>query len=424
SVRGLISPLTELAPAAAPSLSPSALAQLARHALTPSYPHAAQWTITDRGTYWTSSNPWQPGRLHHTRALEVSEPAGHRAEMVYVETTTGRIILRYPLHCSLDRRLYQSRISGANRIWVEGNAFPGNLDAEEQEMLQTSKEVYHFFQRTFDRNSFDGQNGQMRQVVDVIFRGDSLNGGCPNARASNGAIYHCNGVVSDDVVAHEWTHNYMAAINGIIYQFESGAISEGYADIFGEVVDLLNTRGGDTGDHLPRTSCNDPGLRWRLGEDIVAIDTFIRDLWLPECRDDPSSRSSANYACFDLDQDDGGVHVNSGLVNRTFTLLVDGGVLRGDTVVGIGLTKAVHLFFHAADKYFSPVTDFNALGMMLRQSAHDLAGTPLSELTLLDLPTSFSQDTITSFDSLQLERAMRATGLEEPSPCPTVDNLA
>ncbi|MEO0731890.1 MAG: M4 family metallopeptidase [Bacteroidota bacterium] len=420
---GNLSPLPDLAPAAAPPLPPATLAQNARRALVPTYPYAQQWTVTDQGAFWTSRNPWQGGILYRTRALEVSEPAGHRAEMVYVESTTGKVILHYPLHCSLNRRLYRSNVSGAAILWNEGDIFPGDLNAEGQEMLTTTKETYHLFDRTFGRESYDGENAQLRCVSDVTFSRRPPDFGCPNARAANGAIYHCRGVVSDDIVGHEWTHNYMTEMNGIIYQFESGAISEAYADIFGEIIDLLNTRGNDTGDDLLRTDCDDAGLRWKLGEDATAIDTIIRDLWQPECRDDPSSRWSEDYACLDITQDNGGVHINSGVVNRAFSLLTDGGTLRGDTVTGIGMTKAAHLFFHAADKYLTPVTDFDALGMLLQLSVHDLIGKPLSALTLVDLPAPYSGDTINAFDSLQLAKVIRATGLLDPTPCSTLPTL-
>ncbi|MEM9526023.1 MAG: M4 family metallopeptidase, partial [Bacteroidota bacterium] len=309
-------------------------------------------------------------------------------------------------------------ITSASIIWQEGDAFPADLNWEEQEMLIGTEEAYNLFYRTFGRLGYDDENGQMRQVVRATLSN------CPNASSRRNAIYNCEGVVSDDIVAHEWTHNYIAEMNGLIYLFESGAINEAYADIFGEVVDLINSRGNDLGEETPRVGCFDSGLRWKLGEDATAVDSIIRDLWLPECRHDPSNRSSDAYACLDESEDNGGVHINNGLVNRTFSLLVDGGMLNGEFVEGIGLTKALHVFFHAADKYITPATDFNALGVILKQSLQDLRGIDLPALTVLNLPVRASGDTLNAVDSLQLEAAIRATELLEPSPCGFIPTLA
>lgn len=37
--------------------------------------------------------------------------------------------------------------------------------------------------------------------------------------------------------------------------------------------------------------------------------------------------------------DNGGVHINSGVINQGYALLVDGGVLNGTTISGIGPIK-------------------------------------------------------------------------------------
>lgn len=403
------------------SLSEPTLRQKARALVAQRHPAISEWEVLSHGTWWTSANPWQNtlnNPLKQTKAYEVAAVDGAEAEMVYLDISTGKLVLSTPLDCQINRNLYQRTITTPSIIWREGDAFPGDLNWEEQEMLLATEEAYSLFYRTFGRQGYDDNNGQMRQVV----RANLSN--CPNASARRNAIYNCEGVVSDDIIAHEWTHNYLNEMNGLLYLFESGAINEAYADIFGEVVDLINGRGNDEGDQEARIGCFDEGLRWKLGEDATALDTIIRDLWQPECRNDPSFRASEDYACLDESEDFGGVHINSGLVNRTFSLLVDGGAHNGEQVVGIGLTKASHIFYHAADKYITPVTDFNALGIMLKQSLHDLRGTDLPALTVLNLPVAASGDTLNAFDSLQLEATIRATGLLEPSPCGFTPTLA
>lgn len=426
AIRGLSGTLaaeTFSAPASAPgnTTEPVDFATFARAALLNEHPHALQWTVSEESPVWTRNNPWRnkPGDpLRLTRAFRVSEPAGSHAEMVYLDASTGRLVFHHALTCTLNRRLYHGSTAEFNSVWREGDAFPGSLNIEDSEVLISTAETYNLFARTFGRSSFDGDNAEMRGITNA-----SLSN-CPNANAGGNVIRHCTGVVADDVVGHEWSHNYTWSMNGLLYAFESGAINEGMADIFGECIDLINGRGNDDGTNLPRTGCNDGNFRWHIGEDITAIDTSLRDLWLPECKNDPSDRSSSNYACLPGTTNNGGVHTNSGLINRAFTLLTDGGSLNGDTITAIGMTRALHLFQHANANYVTSVTDFFAFGDMLVRSAEDLVGVPLTSLTLVDLPAMTSPDVFARAQVEEVIKVVRATQLREESPCPALPTLA
>ena len=72
----------------------------------------------------------------------------------------------------------------------------------------------------------------------------------------------------------------------------------------------------------------------------------------------------------------GGVHTNSGVPNHGYALLVDGGTYNGQTVNGIGLTKAAHIYWRAQSVYQTPTTDFADHADALEQSCHDLVGLP------------------------------------------------
>lgn len=398
-----------------------ALAQIAREVLLDRFPSAMQWDVTGGDYLWTSRHPWQPSAdnpLYLTRVFDVTEPGGYRAERVCLDAATGRLVLRHQLHCELTRRLYHRNTNSANTIWREGDAFPGSLAPDDEEALTATAEFYYLMHRTFGRRSFDDNGGEMR-----IINNASLNN-CPNANAAGNVIRMCAGVVGDDIVAHEWTHNYISSMNGLIYAFESGAINEAFADIFGEALDLLNDRGNDTNDDQPRSGCGETNMRWLIAEDATAIDTAIRDMWLPECKNDPATRDSPLFVCTDQDDDAGGVHANSGLVNRTFALLTDGGIVGNDTVRGIGLTKALHIFHHTNEHYLTQVTDFFALADMLILAAQDLRGVNLPALTLMDLPAMASDAIIRPDDILQLERAIRITQLRGNSSCRQAPTLA
>jgi len=392
-----------------PPLPYATLVAAARAQLEADYPDARQWTAIDQGISWVAEDGnAQTYQLAH--GLEITAPDGPLAERVFVNQQSGRIVFRQPLHCSLQRQLYKTNTSSANLMWKDGDAFPGTLESDEQEMIQATGEIYNLFHRTFGRKGYDGNYGSMLNVVDASLQN------CPNAFARGNTVSLCNGVVGDDIVGHEWTHNYLRSMNGLNFSYESGSIHEAFSDIFGEVIDLLNNRGQDTDDAMKRDSCNDGNLRWRIAEDATAFDSYLRDMWHPGCKDHPDARTSEDYFC-NPDSPRDGIHINAGVINKTFSLLVDGGVLNGDTVRAIGMTKALHIFYHVADKYMTPMTDFPALAQLLQLATLDLRGLDLPALTLTDLPAMNSEQKIDAFDSLQIVRVISATGLMDSTVC-------
>ena len=186
----------------------------------------------------------------------------------------------------------------------------------------------------------------------------------------------CDGLATDDVVAHELVHGLTQFTADLIYQNQSGQLNEGYSDIFGEVIDLWNGDasvvgppggtptwpGGSTGGGLDtpnsaRTGCNDGSARWRMGEETSL--GAIRDMWFPECFNDPPSTTDPLYnqnACGPFDN--GGVHIGSGVWNHSFAMLVDGKDFNGQNISPIGMTKAGAVYFRALTVYMTAATNF------------------------------------------------------------------
>ena len=390
-------------------------------ALTAAYPDAGGWAVTDAGLHYLAPHLLRPGSRGPAplaRRFDLRHPTDGRGAAVYLDVTTGKPLLTYPLHRTLDREIYDRSRNASRLIWTEGDAFPGTLDAQEQEAIRATGETYNLFFRTFGRDSYDGNGAPLQTVV-------NRSSNCPNASAYGDFVDFCPGLVTDDVVGHEWTHNYVDASAGLIYRFESGALDEGLADTFGEVIDLLNGRGGDAGATTPRQGCDDAATRWKIGEDVPNFGgTHLRDMYQPECRNDPGHRSSPDFACLPAESDNGGVHINSGLVNRAFVLLVDGGTENGTTVTPIGLTKAAHLYYHALNNYLGPTSDFNDFATALEAGVTDLDGLDLPALTLADAPAAPSGEVFTPADLAHVRAAITATGLAEAPACPTVRALA
>jgi bacillolysin len=169
-------------------------------------------------------------------------------EFVFVDAHSGKVIEQFTgMHDGLNRRAFDSLGQNQpgpnypnNPFWVEGMAFP-TASAEANNMLSASAEIHDLFIKAFGRDSFDGNGATMDSIFN---RGN----GCPNASWNGIYISFCPGTTTDDITAHEWGHAYTEYTHGLIYAWQPGALNEAYSDIWGETVDRINGRGGDTPD--------------------------------------------------------------------------------------------------------------------------------------------------------------------------------
>jgi bacillolysin len=188
-----------------------------------------------------------PGTSHLVWQLTVTNGVDVR-EFVFIDAQSGKVVEQFTgIHDGMSRRAFDGQGFDTpgpnypnNPFWVEGNAFPTG-SAEANNMLLASAEIYDLFKKGFGRDSYDGSGARMDSVFN---RGDR----CPNASWNGVLISFCPGTTTDDITAHEWGHAYTEYTHGLIYAFQPGALNEAYSDIWGETVDRLNGRGGDTPD--------------------------------------------------------------------------------------------------------------------------------------------------------------------------------
>jgi Zn-dependent metalloprotease len=246
-------------------------------------------------------------------------------------------------------------------------------------------DTYDYFFSTHGRDSYDDAGAPLLSTV----RFCPSSGECPYGNAFwNGVqmVYGTGYAGADDVVAHELTHAVTEHSANLFYYMQSGALNESYSDIFGETVDLLNGTGAD-------------GFldRWEIGEDLPI--GSIRDMWDPTSKNDPAIVGGAFFYCSGGDA--GGVHINSGVPNRAYALMVDGGAFNGQNVTGIGLDKAARVQYRALTEYLLSASDFLDNDQALRQSCQDLVGT----------------DGITAADCTEVGKALDAVAMAAPWPC-------
>ncbi len=343
------------------------------------------------------------GAHHLVYKMEIRNNADVR-EFIFVDAHDGKIIEQYTgIAHAIDRTLFEGEYNNDNIVWEEGDAFPGTLTNWQQNEIVATGHTYNFFKNAFGYVSYTNTDYRMHILNNV-----SAPGWCPNASWNGNYIRFCDGTATDDIIGHEWGHAYTEYTSGLIYHWQSGAINEAYSDIWGETIDLINDYEDEGEDFSLRTDCLSSD-RWMLGEDSI-WSPGLRDLWDPTCNGDPGKVSDDEFWCSFYDN--AGVHTNSGVVNHTYSLLVDGGDYNGQSITGIDFTKAAHIFWRAQSEYLTATSDFPVLADALEAACQDLIGINLEGLST-DAPAGPSGEVITNDDFTQLMNTILATELRE-----------
>ncbi|MFN2144746.1 MAG: thrombospondin type 3 repeat-containing protein [Anaerolineales bacterium] len=177
-----------------------------------------------------------------------------------------------------------------------------------------SIDTYTFYNDTFGRDSYNGTGGGIEVYVHANVDNAQFTGwGC-------NIIEFRDGWVSWDVMVHEFTHGVINSTSGLVYANQSGALNEGYSDLMAYLADSAD---------------------FTLAEDRTSGMGAIRDISNPRRFGDPDR--FMNYAM--LATDNGGVHTNSGILNKIGYLIANGGDHNTWTIRGLGNSAMGDLFY-------------------------------------------------------------------------------
>lgn len=171
-----------------------------------------------------------------------------------------------------------------------------------------------------------------------------------------------------DVVAHELTHGITDYTSGLEYQGESGALNEAFSDMMGVAVEAYFQPRG-TGPLQADYLLGEDSFRAARAGSVSGI----RSMQSPTAYGDPDHYSVRYRGS----EDNGGVHVNSGIPNHVFFLAIEGGTNRvsGGTVTGVGFANRDQIekvFFRAFTTMLPVRATFAQARAATIQSARDL----------------------------------------------------
>ena len=222
--------------------------------------------------------------------------------------------------------------------------------------------VFEYFYDTFGRSGIDGDGDTIISLIHVTDQGESMANAYWNGRFiaygdGNDALSPLAG--SLDVAAHEFSHGLIERTVNLEYQFQSGALNESIADVFGVLIDDED---------------------WLVGEDVVSRDYFpsgaLRNMADPHNNGNEGDffwqpSHMREYVELTIDQDNGGVHVNSGIPNKAAHLLAE----------SIGREKLGQIYYRVLDaRYLNARSGFTDMRFAVIQAATDLYGLDSVEL--------------------------------------------
>ncbi len=231
--------------------------------------------------------------------------------------------------------------------------------------------VYDIYYTVFSREGIDNKNMKIKNYVDYGNKYD-------NAFWDGKEMVYGSGDESTyypfssalDVVAHEITHGVTEYTSNLIYQNESGALNEAFSDIMGVYTEFYYQPKGVG--YLKSD--------WWIGEDLfMSFGNILRSIRAPYGESGYPSHYDMRYKGT---ADNGGVHRNSTIVSYVFYLLSEGGTneYSGIYVSGIGIEKAIRIFYNAFTSYLPETANFHKARVETIRAAEDLYGKNTNEV--------------------------------------------
>ncbi|GAA1916467.1 hypothetical protein GCM10009737_17410 [Nocardioides lentus] len=194
---------------------------------------------------------------------------------------------------------------------------PPSGDVAVDEAAEGVEASLALFAEAFGRDSYDGRGGPVsatvhygQDYVNAFWDGTQLVFG-----DGDGEVFD-RFTVAIDVVAHEFSHAVVQHTADLVYEGQSGALNESVCDVFASC--LVQRRRGETAaeaDWLIGRGLFLPGVEARALRDMARPGTAYDD---PAVGRDPQVGHLDDYVV--TAEDNGGVHLNSGIPNRAFHL--------------------------------------------------------------------------------------------------------
>lgn len=289
----------------------------------------------------------------------------HREEISY--QIMGATLAGVNIPGAADRYIYDAKNTAKMEFQlVRKEGDPVIADAAANNVYDNAGKVRDFYKSAY--NYFSVDNNGKDLIMNIHFQ-ESLNNALWSSQSDQMFFGDGDGRIlkglteAIDVIAHEMTHGVVEYTAGLLYQGQSGALNEHIADVFATVI-KQHYKGQDA-----QTGS------WLIGEDVVGprfklkqgyTNTALRSLKDPGCAfdGDPQPANMSGYQ--EIANDNGGVHLYSGILNKAFYLVATGDAM---PVSGLDTFKAGELWFNALKAIRVDTCDFEQFAKIVVNSA-------------------------------------------------------
>lgn len=305
--------------------------------------------------------------IHHTEVTGTAQTAYSGTRNIQTDSiATDTFLLReYNRGQGIYTFNMQTGTNYANAVdFVDNDNNWNNVNTNKDEVATDAhwgaEETYDYFLSEHNRNSFDNQGAKIYSFVHYSKSYDNAfwNGSFMTYGDGN----NFKPLTALDVCGHEIAHAVTTSTANLIYKNESGALNESFSDVFGQSVEALS---------------RPTQWQWKMGEDITSSGLGLRDMSNPNPYNDPQYYKGIKW--YSGTGDNGGVHINSGVQNYWYYLLVEG--ISGTNEVGdnydidsLGFSKAGKIAYRNLSVYLTPSSTYADARTYSILSAADLYG--------------------------------------------------
>lgn len=219
---------------------------------------------------------------------------------------------------TVEREIYdaeQKETLPGTLVRSEGQA--DNNDVAAREAWDYLGVTYDFFWQAWQRDSLDGKGLTLKGTVHYgnEYQNAFWNGQQMVFGDGDGEIFN-RFTIALDVVGHELAHGVTETEAGLIYFEQAGALNESLSDVFGSLVKQYQRKQtADQADWIIGEGLLAEGINGKGLRSMSAPGTAYDD---PLLGKDPQPADMEHY--IQTRDDNGGVHLNSGIPNRAFYL--------------------------------------------------------------------------------------------------------
>jgi Zn-dependent metalloprotease len=286
------------------------------------------------------------------------------------ETTRGLGIETYNMKKGT---AYASAVDFTNttNVWNAGN-YASTSTTKDNAALDAhwgAETTYDYWFTKHGRNSFDNAGAKIKSYVHFDLNYDNAYwDGTQMTYGDGSGTGGFNVLTALDVCGHEIGHAVCEKTANLVYSNESGAMNEGFSDIWGACIEAFGQNA-----NVPNTNT------WLIGENIEmrAGHVSLRSMSNPNAESQPDTYKGTYW--YTGTADNGGVHTNSGVLNYWFYLLSMGGsgtndISKAFSVTGLGIDVAAKIAFRGESVYLTSSSTYASARTATIQAATDLYG--------------------------------------------------